>query len=119
MNIFVHRRQKSEGEEVMMKILCEHSGWTLFDLGKPANGWISLKLIAEGRRPKNNWWLSWNGERLAKGRDCKLLIEHHPEIHAWVIGALQVAPHEPHSSCFAANSLRSLVKFGGGANAYP
>jgi len=48
-------------------------------------GWENLKL--EGPPgPKRNWWLGWGYReaRLARNRDAGLLVEHHPEIHAWV-----------------------------------
>jgi hypothetical protein len=51
------------------------------------DSWISLKLI----RPlgkKRNWWLGWNGERLAKNHDAMLLFKHEPEIYQWVINTL-------------------------------
>jgi hypothetical protein len=56
-------------------------------------GWINLKLVATGQnRRKRNWWFGWNGERLAQGKDTKLLQEYQPEIFQWVVNILKVTP---------------------------
>jgi hypothetical protein len=47
-------------------------------------------------RQKNNWWLGWNGERLANGHDSKMLAEHHPEIWQWVVDNLHAGVEAEH-----------------------
>ena len=43
-----------------------------------------------GEQPmhKANWWLGWNGERLARNHDARLLYENNPEIFEWVVSTL-------------------------------
>ena len=53
-----------------------------------ATEWRNLKLVRSGDAPKHNWWLAWNGKRLARSNDAAKLAEHHPEVEAWVIEAL-------------------------------
>jgi hypothetical protein len=55
---------------------------------KSALPWRNLKLIRTSNGPKRNWWLGWNGERLANGKDRKILAEHNPEIERWIISTL-------------------------------
>ena len=76
--------------EIEMKVVGRFQDFTLFDRPEKANaGWKSLKLVRDGTgHPKRNWWLGWNGERLAAGRDQKLLAEHLPAIEEWVVQAL-------------------------------
>jgi hypothetical protein len=55
--------------------------------------WLNLKLELrkpgrKGRREKRNWWLGWNGKRLARSSDAALLEKHEPEIYQWVIETL-------------------------------
>jgi hypothetical protein len=56
---------------------------------KASPPWRSLKLIRTDKGPKKNWWLGWNGERLAVNNDQRKLAEHHPDIEAWVIETLR------------------------------
>lgn len=75
-----------------MRLIGKVEDFELFEL--PVDGfneWRNLKLVrvGEGKFPKRNWWLAWNGDRLAGGRDAKLLEKHYPEIHAAVIEAIQ------------------------------
>jgi beta-lactamase class D len=67
--------------------------WTLYErTGKAGSDWRSLKLIRTGGRGrKRNWWLGWNGERLARCHDAENLAEHNPEILQWVIDSLKAA----------------------------
>jgi hypothetical protein len=60
-----------------------------------SNEWRTLKLIRLGAprdQRKRNWWLGWNGERLADNADARLLAEHHPRLARWVITTLQTIP---------------------------
>jgi hypothetical protein len=73
----------------VMKEIAKHPDhFTLYERPGGSNGWINLKLIAECDLPKHNWWLAWNGSRLAQNRDAKLLRNHQPEIFDWLIGIL-------------------------------
>ena len=67
--------------------------WTLYAV--PSIGtapWSGIKLqfrpVRRRDRPKHNWWLNWNGERLARNRDASLLEQYNPEIYAWILGSL-------------------------------
>jgi hypothetical protein len=85
---------------MMVEIAYHSRGFTLFE--RPAchkNGWLSLKLIASGRRRKRNWWLGWNGDRLARNSDAGRLQDQEPEIYDWVIAALgeRSAAHTAHT----------------------
>jgi hypothetical protein len=51
------------------------------------DAWTSLKLTANYGR-KRNWWLGWNGQRVARNTDTKNLSEHHPEILIWIVHVL-------------------------------
>src|SRR5579883_837097 len=72
-----------------------HDGFKLFHrLDHGDAEWRSLKLvlIPTGEPPphnKRNWHLGWNGERLARTRDARLLYEQHPAVADWLIAELQ------------------------------
>lgn len=72
------------------ELVAENRGWRLFDLGKSPGGWSSLKLVSKVRRPKGNFWLGWNGQRLSKSKDAALLEANHPEVFDWVVDRLTV-----------------------------
>jgi hypothetical protein len=70
------------------KTIASCDGFTLYDRQNVNGAWHHLKLVGSGRRrdhPKHNWWLAWNGERLALNRDAGLLAKHDPMIEAWVV----------------------------------
>lgn len=48
------------------------------------NFYMRLKKPAKNVQLKRAWHLGWNGERLAKNRDAKLLKTHRPETYKWV-----------------------------------
>jgi hypothetical protein len=53
--------------------------WVLYVSKTHKNGWWNAKLSAKGWAPvKANYWLAWNGERLAMTKDRKRLIEERP-----------------------------------------
>lgn len=56
-----------------------------------ADGWRSLKLVLNGKSKKRTWWLGWNGDRLSRNADTRLLATDHPQIHEWVISILSGA----------------------------
>ncbi len=59
--------------------------------------WRNVKLVRLGgrHREKSNWWLGWNGQRLASNHDADLLRKYEPEIYQWVISSLEVYPWPP------------------------
>jgi hypothetical protein len=71
-----------------MKVVASRDGFVLFERDDGTPPWRNFKLVrAEG--PKRNWWLGWNGQRLADGRDRLKLTEHHPEIEQWLMSVLR------------------------------
>ena len=64
----------------------ENSDWVAYSKSQPSDGeWIYIKLSSTGAVPyKANYWLSWNGERFAKGGDIIKLLEHRPELHKMI-----------------------------------
>ena len=59
-------------------------GWELYRR-KQSDGWQNMKLIATGRRKgKANYHLAHNGDRLARNTDSEALLEHEPDLYAWV-----------------------------------
>ena len=58
-------------------------------VGAATDEWRNFKLIREGYRlRKQNWWLGWNGERLARSADAGKLKEHEPGVYAWLAARL-------------------------------
>ena len=56
---------------------------------KNGNPWIKIKVIADATLPrKANYPLIWNGERLARTLEARLLAEREPELHATVLALL-------------------------------
>jgi len=53
--------------------------------------WQSLKLVASAaaRLKKYNWYLGWNGSRLARNHGGEVLAQHYPEIYNWVLAKLR------------------------------
>jgi hypothetical protein len=76
----------------MIEIAKRSNEYTLYWRAENAE-WVSLKLIAGCDRPKQNWYLGWNGVRLA--RDALLLQEHLPEIFEWVVSVLAGRERQP------------------------
>lgn len=73
-----------------MKLIGTIENFELFEReGKASPPWRSFKLIRTSDGPKKNWWLGWNGERLAVSNDQRKLAEHHRDIEAWVIETLK------------------------------
>ena len=71
------------------KLVAARDAFGLFDRGKPNGCWQHFKLVyARSDLPKRNWWLAWNGERLAHNRDAGLLAEHQPDVYDWVVAVL-------------------------------
>ena len=54
------------------------------------DGWWNLKLVRTGKGTmKRQLSLSWNGERFAEGYELKLLRQHEPKLHDWVLATCQ------------------------------
>jgi len=63
--------------------------WGLSVGGDNGKGWRSVKVSAIPKaQVKANYWLSWNGERFAKGRDMKLLRDGRPELEEKIIASM-------------------------------
>jgi hypothetical protein len=63
-------------------IVAETDHYQLLDLDNDDSrlGFRQFKLASKHRMHKANWWLGWNGERLARNHDVRLLYEHNPEV---------------------------------------
>lgn len=63
--------------------------WSLYQTGD-ANGWLALKLVFDGgaKLAKANYYLSWNGDRLARSSDSTRLDTDWPALAAEVQGFL-------------------------------
>jgi hypothetical protein len=74
--------------------LAARNGFTLYERkGRSSDRWLSLKLVRDPRKAgkKNNWFLGWNGTRLARNTDTKKLVECLPGIERWVIDSLRTS----------------------------
>ncbi|MDN3279098.1 hypothetical protein QWJ07_32875 [Frankia sp. RB7] len=80
-------------QQTEMTALASTGDWTLFERKrrKPGHAWLSLKLVTTGASRKKNFWLGWNGRRLARCHDLDHLTEHHAEVMQWVVDHLQAA----------------------------
>jgi hypothetical protein len=55
--------------------------WDLYRKTKSASDWLKVKLTAREPQPgKANYWLAWNGERLAGSSEHRRLKEEHPHL---------------------------------------
>jgi hypothetical protein len=60
-----------------------HDGvaWMIYSSPALATGWTQIKIAADGEAPnKGNYWISWNGERFASGREMKILKVDRPRL---------------------------------------
>jgi hypothetical protein len=86
------QRNQDHGARAELVLLAINGPFTLYEReGCSTAEWRSLKLVRDPREEgkKNNWWLGWNGARLARNTDTKKLAEHHPEVLQWVIDGLR------------------------------
>lgn len=45
-------------------------------------GWRTVKISADGvAERKANYWVSWNGERIARSREMGAMADHRPELY--------------------------------------
>jgi hypothetical protein len=66
-------------------VVAENEGWKIFEMQKKSqNQWLSLKAVSKvKRRNKANFWLAWNGDRFAAGKDLAIMVQHWPELYEW------------------------------------
>jgi hypothetical protein len=71
-------------------IVAETDRYQLLDLDNDDSrlGFRQFKLVSKQPMHKVNWWLGWNGERLARNHDARLLYENNPEVFEWVVSTL-------------------------------
>ena len=63
----------------------EDLDWRLFFRVRDQSGWISGKLVVEGKAPrKANYWIGWRDGRLARTRDAGTLCTGRPELYEQV-----------------------------------
>jgi hypothetical protein len=67
-------------------------GWELY--ARPVqNGWRNMKLVStEPCAHKANYWLGWNGERLASTKDQKTMDAGKPELREKLMEFLERTP---------------------------
>ena len=71
------------------EVILENESWVLFNLFTGHSEWDNLKLISKKPRlHKASFLLGWNGERLARSKDCQILLEHSPEVYEWIVKGL-------------------------------
>lgn len=56
--------------------------WLAFIRDEPnCYGWNMVKVSCDGyAEAKANYWLTWNGERIAKSREMAVMCKHRPEL---------------------------------------
>jgi hypothetical protein len=85
----------SEVENRPLMTIAKHpSGFVLYERGQMSGEWRSLKLVLcddQQIKKRRNWWLGWNGERLARNEDARNLSKRNPAIYAWVVETLKVS----------------------------
>jgi hypothetical protein len=58
--------------------------WTLWlRVGMTHGEALSVKLAAEGRSRKANFWMLWNERRAFQGRDARILAVVYPRLFKW------------------------------------
>lgn len=71
-------------------VLGETRGWILVRHAVSGD-WQQIKLAAKIAQPKGNYWLAWNGARLAMSSDAKKLNTYHPDVYDWVVDVMKGA----------------------------
>ena len=63
----------------------EDLDWSLFFRVRDQSGWISGKLVVDGKAPrKANYWIGWRDGRLARTRDAGTLYTGRQELYEQV-----------------------------------
>lgn len=72
----------------------EDLDWRLFFRVRDQSGWISGKLVVEGKAPrKANYWIGWRDGRLARTRDAGTLYAGRPELYEQVENFINQGAH--------------------------
>lgn len=70
--------------------------WAFYMWPTNEEGWGMIKLAAHGVvKRKANFWMGWNGERLARTTDAAALAYRRPHLHAALMELLQGPPPAP------------------------
>lgn len=73
---------------VAVKQIGAFGKFVLFDTEKGREGWTNFKLVGP-KGKKRNWWLGWNGERLARNADAAKLAKWQPDVLEQVVRFLR------------------------------
>jgi hypothetical protein len=69
-------------------LLGARDGWEIRarnDGRPPWRGWRKFVVVSTRRSTRKSKFLgAWNGKYLARTHDMAILLERHPEVHAWV-----------------------------------
>jgi hypothetical protein len=72
----------------------EDLDWSLFFRVRDQSGWISGKLVVDGKAPrKANYWIGWRDGRLARTRDAGSLYVGRPELYEQVKSFINQGSH--------------------------
>ena len=72
----------------------EDLDWRLFFRVRDQSGWISGKLVVNGKAPrKANYWIGWRDGRLARTRDAGTLYAGRPELYEQVENFINQGAH--------------------------
>ncbi len=73
----------------------EDLDWSLFFRVRDQSGWISGKLVVDGKAPrKANYWIGWRDGRLARTRDAGTLYTGRPELYEQVENFINQGAHD-------------------------
>ena len=73
----------------------EDLDWRLYFRVKDQSGWISGKLVVDGRAPrKANYWIGWRDGRLARTRDAGTLYTGRQELYEQVENFINQGAHD-------------------------
>lgn len=74
------KKPRTEGWE-QIAVIEDDVRWLVFVKDNPDSGWMTVKLVADGRVPfKANYWLGWNGKRFAQVQDVFAIMQRRPEM---------------------------------------
>ena len=72
----------------------EDLDWRLFFRVRDQSGWISGKLVVNGKAPrKANYWIGWRDGRLARTRDAGTLYAGRQELYEQVESFINQGAH--------------------------
>lgn len=71
------------------EVILENNDWEVFSTFEGVGGWTNIKLVSKRPRQfKANFYLGWNGDRLAVSKESKVLMEYSRDIYDWLIEGL-------------------------------